>query len=71
MTEAETRQRLKDAVQSDNGRFIVDHVQRVFGVSATLPSNVSDARIAGRLEVIQYLVTQGEVVRERDTSTQQ
>lgn len=65
MTEEEkvTRSKFKKAVQSPDGRFILDHLQRVFSASA---AQVSDARLAGRLEVIQYAVTHGELVNKRE-----
>jgi hypothetical protein len=65
MTEAEkiTRSKFKKAIQSDDGRFIIDHLQRIF--SAGRPG-ISDARVAGNLEVIQYAVTHGELVQERE-----
>lgn len=65
MTEDEkvTRSKFRKAVQSPEGRFIVDHLQRVFSAAST---QVSDGRIAGRLEVIQYAVTHGELVNERE-----
>lgn len=62
----ELRQEIRKCLQSEDGRRIVDHIQRVFASPATQPSQISDARQCGRFDVIQYLVTHGELVRERD-----
>ncbi|WP_397382971.1 hypothetical protein [Prosthecobacter sp.] len=61
----EVKREIMKALQSEDGRRIVDHIQRVFGSSASQSGNVSDARQCGRFDVIQYLVTHGELVRDR------
>lgn len=63
---SQTRERLKRSLDGPDGRWLVDHLQRVFGDAPTQQAPISGDQMRGRLEVIQYLIKHGELVAPRD-----
>ncbi|HEY1081760.1 MAG TPA: hypothetical protein VGE29_05830 [Prosthecobacter sp.] len=63
--EQRTRERLKNVLDTEDGRFLVDHLQRVFGDSPTKQAPISGDQMRGRFEVIQYLIKNGQLIADR------
>lgn len=61
-----TRTRLKNALDSEQSRWLVDHLQRVFGDAPTQQAPISGDQMRGRQEVINYLIKNGELIAPRD-----